>query len=169
MKNLTDLIAKYGDKEIDEKKFKELFDIKDSKDSKVFIPKSGESYWHVGETGEATRYLFEDDRIDRGTINSKIVYRTRKEAEFASAAQSFKVKMKRDFAENSDEIDWGNGNQGKYFLYFDHTREAIMINWLTVHRFEGTLYTTNKAWLEQYIDDNEADIKKYVFEIKEAE
>src|SRR5690554_2636779 len=140
MKSLTELIAKYGDKEIDEKKFKELFDIKDSK---VFIPKLGESYWYVYEKGEATTYLFENDATDRDIIKYNIVYRTRKEAEFACDAQAFKVKMKRDFVENSDEIDWGNGNQWKYFLYFDHIYEAIRADCRSTHRFEGALYTTN--------------------------
>jgi|SRR5690554_3035416 len=166
MKNLTELIAKYGDKEIDEKKFKELFDIKDSK---VFIPKYGERYWFAREDGGVSDFFFDDDYTDNEILKHTEVYRTEKEAKFARDKRAFKVKMKRDFSENSDEIDWGNGNQVKYFLYFNHMYEDIRIDWRRVYRFEGTLYTTNEEWLKQYIKDNEANIKKYVFEIKEDE
>src|SRR5690554_6097946 len=124
MKSLTELIAKYGDKEIDEKKFKELFDIKDGK---VFIPKEGERYWYVSHKGLLENFFFDDGPTDNAILKHNVVYRTKEEAEFARDERAFKVKMKRDFAENSDEIDWGNGNQNKYYMYYSYYSGRI--NW----------------------------------------
>ena len=163
MKKLTELIAKYGDKEIDETKFKEVFNIKERK---AFMPKIGERYWYACEDGCVENHFFYNDDTDRLIIKNSRIFKTKEEAEFERDKRVFMVQMERYSAENSDEIDWGDDNQPKYCVFYSHSAEKI--DWIATFNCQrhGTLYTTNKKWLLQYIQDNEADIKKYMFGIK---
>lgn len=163
---LKEFTEKYGNKEVEEAKLKELLGIKDSK---LFIPKIGERYLYVGEFGNVHDLIRDWNIAHDKLLKHNIVCRTEEEAEFAREAQAFKVKMKRDFAENSGEIDWGDRNQAKYRIFYNYNISAIDYEPSFAHHHGGVFYTTDEEWLEQYIEDNEADIKKYVFEIKEGE
>ena len=74
--------------------------------------------------------------------------------------------MKRDFEDNSDEIDLDDGGQGKYYIYYRRQNDELKIGANYYHQVSGTLHTTNEKWLEQYISENETEIKKYLFGIE---
>ena len=159
---LNEVIAKYGNQEVDESKIKEVLGVKESK---IWKPESGERVYT----------LFGNGKIDYAHVNLdtekyyKIgnVYKTKEEAEFARDKQIFLTKFERYLREKEVEpVDWGDVNQGKYCVTFSAPGKYVYIsNWIST-LFQGTVFTTSKKVLEQFIKDNEADIKKYMFGVK---
>lgn len=78
----------------------------------------------------------------------------------------FLTEMKVDFKDNSDDVNWEDDDQRKYSLRFDHYENIIAVAWCYSGQHQGTLYTTNREWLEQYIEENRYQIKEYCFGIK---
>lgn len=161
---LDKFIEKYGNENVDEKELKELLGIKVEK---YFIPKEDEYYFVVNMLGEVYQGLNSSDvGAERTRYNE--VFKTTEEAEEHAKKKRFLLQMKRDFLDNSDEIDWENDDQEKFFLTYDHFDETTKIysNW--AHQ-ELSFFTTNREWLEQYLKEHEEEIKKYYFEVEEKE
>lgn len=155
--NLKEFTEKYGNKEVEEAKLKELLGIKESK---VWKPVLGETYWYVDSFGDIYQNNGENMLGDKYRYNLGNCYKTEGEAIFARDKRIFMTKLERDFIENSDEIDWGNMYQNKYHMFICEDDIAKSFYNST---YLGVPVTTNRAWLENYIEENEADIKKYYF------
>lgn len=160
---LSEFYEKYGDQNIDEKELKEVLGIKDQKH---FKPKYWGRYWFVDAIGNVHWNDWNDSNTDFNLYNHTELYRTEEEAEFARDENQFLLQMKRDFEDNSDELVWENDYQKKFTLHYDGRNKRVIIGYNFVVCI-GTLYTTNEEWLEQYIKDNEENILKHYFEIKE--
>ena len=157
---LNEVIAKYGNADVDESKIKEVLGVKESK---VWNPKEGEEGWIIYSDG--------DLGIAKSNIQRRLVcgnfYKTKEEAEFARDKQIFLTKFERYLRENEDEdIDYRNYTQDKYFLEFDYMVREIKIQSRSWCGSQGTIYTTNISALKQFIKDNESDIKKYMFGVE---
>ena len=138
------------------------------KESKVWKPEYDEIYYTIYGAGELNCDTWSNygHEINRYELDN--VFKTKEEAEFARDKQIFLTKMKRDFIENSDEIDWGDSNQEKYYLYYSHGSSDLGI--YTCYDFQHSqLVVTNYKWLEQYARENEKDIIKYYLGVKENE
>ena len=155
--NLKEFTEKYGNKEVEEAKLKELLGIKDSKHWK---PVLGETYWYVDSFGDIYQDNWENMVGDKHRYSLGNCYKTKEEAIFARERQIFMTKLERDFAENSDEIDWRDSKQRKYNLYLSIGNVGINLQSTVSY---GTPVTTDKEWLENYIKENEEEIKKYYF------
>lgn len=161
---LNEVIAKYGNQEVDESKIKEVLGVKESK---VWKPKPTELYWYINQSGLLNNSIFSDYQTDIKQFEIGNIYKTKEEAEFARDKQIFLTKFERYLRENEDEpVDWGNLRQTKYFVQFNHHRKSIETNFWDVHEVQGAIHTTSRKALEQFIKDNEADIKKYLFGVK---
>ena len=155
--NLKEFTEKYGNKEVEEEKLKELLGMKVSK---AWEPEYSEEYWCVGSFGDIYKEFWENMEEDKYKYSIGNCYKTEEEAVFARDKQIFTTKLERDFAENSDDIDWGNGDQNKYHMYI--FEDNIKID-SYVSMDIGAPVTTDFGWLQNYIKENEADIKKYYF------
>ena len=161
---LNEVIAKYGNADVDESKIKEVLGVKESK---VWKPIEGERVWIL--TGNSTII-----RIDNFTVRECGNYyqfgncfKIKEEAEFARDKQIFLTKFERYLRENEDEdIDYRNYTQNKYFLEFDYMMREITTPSRSWCGSQGTIYTTNHSALVRFIKDNESDIKKYMFGVK---
>lgn len=159
---LEDFIKKHGNVSVNEEELKELLGIKDRK---YFVPKHGEVYYYVKLNGRICSYVNINDYDVEIRENNK-VFRTQGEAEEYAEKQRFLLQMKRDFLDNSDEIDWKDDNQEKFILLYEHRGNNVEIsNWWGLQ--SSNMVTTNKEWLEEYIEKYEEEIKKYYFDIKE--
>ena len=161
---LNEVIAKYGNADVDESKIKEVLGVKESK---VWKPIEGERVWIL--TGNSTII-----RIDNFTVRECGNYyqvgncfKTKEEAEFARDKQIFLTRFERYLRENEDEpVDWKNESQNKFCLRYDYFRPFWGITcWAHIGQ-QGAFYTTNRLALEQFIKDNESDIKKYMFGVE---
>ena len=134
------------------------------KESEVWKPEYDEEYCFISGNSNITydewlNLTFDELRFDLGNV-----FKTKEEAEFARDKQIFLTKMKRDFIENSDEIDWGDSDQEKNYLCYSHIRNEVLI--FTYYKLQHSQFvTTNYKWLEQYLEDNKEDIIKYYFEV----
>ena len=136
------------------------------KESKRWVPEIGEGYWVVSNDGEVCELVWEGDGYDLSLKLTGNMFKTEEEAQHHLYKINFLAQMKIDFEDNSDEIDWSNNDQTKYSARLDHFKNKIGVTWWGQNQLQGTLYTTNKDWLEQYIIDNERQIKKYCFGIE---
>lgn len=158
---LQDYLKKYGNVSVDEQELNEVLGLK----PKRWQPGYGEHYWYVDASEDVENYKWAGDELDLGILNYSGVYKTKGEAEFARDKQKFLLKMKRDFEDNTDEIDWENRSQDKCHLGYYYGDGKLRISFCNRYQTQGALYTTNYDWLKQYIEDNEDDIRKYVFEL----
>ena len=138
------------------------------KDSKVWKPKEGEWYYTVTGLGGVKDTFWTNDFQDNDRYDLGNAFETQEQALFARDKQVFLTKMKRDFIENSDEIDWNNNGQNKYILFYINVNNKLDWSCITTLNY-GCLYTTDLEWLKQYAKENKKDILKYYFEIKENE
>lgn len=159
---LNEVIAKYGNQEVDESKIKEVLGVKESK---VWKPKRNEHYYLIHESGVfKDRFITGYDEARYGLGNC---YKTYTEAEFARDKQIFLTKFERYLCENEYEpVDWKKIKQEKWALLFDYDVNKVYINYGLVIGYQGTIFTTNKFALEKFVKENEADIKKYMFGVE---
>lgn len=155
--NLKEFTEKYGNKEVEEAKLKELLGIKDSKHWK---PGLSETYWYVDSFGAIYQDNWEKMVGDKHRYSLGNCYKTEEEAIFERDKRIFMTSLERDFIENSEELDWENVVQNKYNLFII---AGVIRRELHTTVSLGVPVTTNKEWLENYIKENEADIKKYYF------
>ena len=159
---LNEVIAKYGNQEVDESKIKEVLGVKESK---VWKPEYYEAYYLLDDDGEVVRSSANLTR--RFTFGN--CYKTFEEAQFARDKQIFLTKFERYLRENEDEPeDWKDFNKNKYCIRAEHCDnylELYAVSWCSIQQ-QGTIYTTNQVALEQFIKDNESDIKKYMFGVE---
>lgn len=96
-------------------------------------------------------------------------FQTKEEAEFAREKQLIYQKLK-DYAleHNTEEIDWNNFNQFKWFIKYDNNCEIIRYCWTRFLNCMNQIYFTSeeiaRAAVEEIGEDN---IKKYLFGVKE--
>ena len=151
---------------VSEDKIKEILKELGIEDSKRWVPWVGEEYWLVDVFGEVWNLVWDGGRHDDRSLLTGNVFRTEQEAEYHRDKINFLAQMKIDFEDNSDEIDWSSGSATKYHIQFPHSAHKIEVDgWNTVQQ-QGAMLTTNRDWLEQYIIDNEENIKKYCFGIE---
>ena len=160
---LNEVIAKYGNQEVDESKIKEVLGVKESK---VWKPKHNERYYFFDYGGTSRdRFISSVDEMRNELGNC---YKTFEEAEFARDKQIFLTKFERYLRENEDEpVDWKNESQAKYSVEFNfriNSKICIAVN--NYYMKQGAIYTTNFEALNSYVKDNESDIKKYMFGVK---
>ena len=160
---LNEVIAKYGNADVDESKIKEVLGVKESK---VWRPEMNEEYWFASHSGMVYRDTFENYFSDNGVFQIGNCFKTETEAEFARDKQIFLTKFEHYLRENEDEpVDWSNAVP-KHFIKYDYDeREIIFDLWRSI-RNQGTFYTTSLEALQAFIKNNESDIKKYMFGVK---
>lgn len=151
---------------VSEEKIKEVLNILGINKSKRWEPSLNETYWYIGN-GFVESSRWDDSIIDGSNWLLGNVFKTEEEAVKTREKRYFLEKMKNDFEDNSDEIDWDNEEQTKYSIYTHHkyNKLSTSIEFYTLQA-SGTFYTTNKEWLEQYISENGTEIKKYCFGIE---
>ena len=117
-----------------------------------------ENEWLVDECENRIQEIT-DRQFDFG-----LVFKTKEQAQEEVNKRNFLEQMELDFKNNSGVIDWEN-RQAKYAMVYDHEDNFVeVIFWY--NRQHGNLHTTNREWLEQYIKDNEENIKKYYFGVE---
>ena len=143
---LNEVIAKYGNQEVDESKIKEVLGVKESK---VWKPENGDGYWFVHANGD-TCYTVFIEKNDKKMVNFGNVYKTKEEAEFARDKQIFLTRFERYLRENEDEpVNWSSEREDKRSLALDYrSGNVFTCGWIyTCH--QGSIYTTNEKALKE--------------------
>lgn len=136
------------------------------KESKRWEPDIGEEYWKVTDHSVVMKLWWVGDDFDLCSKATGNMFKTKEEAEHHRDKLNFLAQMRMDFEDNSDEIDWNDASQVKYSVCFNHYKHKIGVDARGRIQQQGAMLTTNREWLEQYIIDNEEDIKKYCFGVE---
>lgn len=137
--------------------------------SKVWKPKENETYYYLYSYGNIDEDTWDSANGDKKRYALGNCFKTKEEAEFALERQKVITELKRFTLEhNEGEIDWSNGSQYKYYLYFNHYENRICISACTYYTYTQCIYFTSSEIARAAIQEiGEERIKKYYFEVKE--
>ena len=166
MKNRLQKIEKAINSMSDEK-FSELLNELGIKENKRMVPEYGELYWVVNGLGVTEYGTWVNDKYDNYRLLMNNVFKTEQEALAQRDFNIEKAKLIKEIEDSSDEIDWGDGEQIKYALYYGHSKKEVHIDTYFKHEIQGTTYTTNEVFLENLIANEPERVKKYLFGIGE--
>lgn len=104
--------------------------------NKVWKPESDEMYYYSCSDGFIKEATWDNINVDKNRYAIGNCFKTREEAEFALERQKVIMELKRFALEhNEKEIDWSNRCQNKYFLYFNHDKNRIMISYYYIYQY----------------------------------
>jgi hypothetical protein len=125
-----------------------------------------EIYYSIAEDGNIVGSVENDTFYDESCWKFGNYYNTKEEAEFAKQKQLVYQELKRYAVEhNTEEIDWENYLQIKYFIYCNTKSNDLGIMDVSKRKITGQVYFTSEKIAEnaiKYIGEDR--IKKYLFE-----
>ena len=141
---------------------KELKELKEMEIEDDEFPRPGEQYWFVDTDGYVVYAHWDDNTIDNYRKDFLRIFKTKKECKrYLEIQKAFKEESK------NFEPNWKDGNQDKYYLYYDHSDNCVEVD-LYVGVQETILFFESREVLEELIERfGEGDIKKYYFGIEE--
>lgn len=159
---LNEVIAKYGNQEVDESKIKEVLGVKGNK---VWKPINHPRFFSILHDGTIGNTIWNSSPYCKNAYEIGNCYETKEEAEFARDKRIFLTKFERYLRENEDEpVDLEDLEQPKYCIAFDYFKSLYPLK-MNV-RPQGTIFTSNLKALTSFILYNEKDIKKYMFGVE---
>lgn len=127
------------------------------------------AYYYITPCGDVT-YSFDSMCLyDEQCYKLGNYFKTKEEAEFARKKRLIYQQLK-DYAlgHNTEEIDWNNLSQFRWFIKYDNNCEIIRYCWTRFLNCMNQIYFTSeeiaRAAVEEIGEDN---IKKYLFGGKE--
>lgn len=138
----------------------------EEKQSKVWKPKKGDSYWVLCAVNFAQN-TWDDDATDASLSMRGNVFKTEEEADWADQHRIVATELKHFVAENDPrpitDADWGK-NSGKLFLVYDADKKTIGTSWVTRDKVANQVYASNEEVIEKAIEHiGEERLKKYYF------
>lgn len=140
---------------------KELKELKETEIEDDEFPRLGEQYWFVDSVGNVFGDCWYDSMADNYRKDFLRIFKTKEECKrYLEIQKAFKEESK------NFEPNWKDGNQDKYYLYYDHSGNCVEVNWY-VGVQETILFFESREVLEELIARfGEEDIKKYYFGIE---
>lgn len=125
-----------------------------------------EIYYSIAEDGNIVGSVENDTFYDESCWKFGNYYNTKEEAEFVKQKQLVYQELKKYALEhNTEEIDWENYLQIKYFIYCNTKSNDLCIMDVSEMKIAGQVYFTSEKIAENAIKDiGEDRIKKYLFE-----
>lgn len=162
---LEEYTKKYGNKEVDEKKLNELLGIKEGK---VWKPVSDDSYYAMLVDGSVTSSCWHDSGLDECVYSLGNCFKTKEQAQFEVGRRRFLAFFERSLRENEEfEVDYSDQRQEKFDLFLNNQARRVHVNsYYDVQSVSRRYVTTNKSYLEKFIEEYEEELIKYYFEIK---
>lgn len=134
---------------------------------KVWKPKNGEVYYFINAIGKYEPDVWHGIETDEDMYIFGNCFKTEEEAEFAIEKQKVITEMKRFAQKHNEKIDWNNEYQNKYYLYYDHECECVLID-KKCYMKTSTIYFSSIEIAQQAIETIGADrLIKYYFEVED--
>lgn len=128
----------------------------------------GEQYYYISDASAISKTYWDNDYADIYRLKHNNAFHTKEEAEFEFEKREVIVEL-REFAEknNTEEINWENTNQKKWYIYYDYGDKAIWAVFCAVKKNMNDIYFTSKELVEQAVKTvGEDRIKKYLFGVE---
>lgn len=138
------------------------------KESKVWRPKEGETYYVVDYDGIVLNMVYEADDIDYKAINAGNCFKTKEEADHMVEKLKVINELKNFALENNEEeIDWNNNNQEKHIIAYGFQTVKTDL-WYRTQHIPFNIYFTSKEIAQKAIETIGVDrIRKYYFDVDE--
>lgn len=167
---LKELLEQYSEVELTKEQVKQVKEYLGINNSK-WRPEQNERYYIVTTrltVGEA--FYSVHNEIDAARLFVNNCFKTKEEAEFRLEQIKVYNELQNFAIANNDEIDWKNGNQGKYSIYcrwyFNDTCE-VLIDKKNINQDLNQIYFSSDELAQQAIEKVGVDrIKKYLFGVE---
>lgn len=168
--NIKELVESWEGKskeQIIESLMNELKEInKEEKINKKWVPEHSKEYWYVGYNGEIYMSIWGGSCHDKWHYLTGNVFKTEEEAEEHGKKLEIQSRFKNFVEEHTEELDWGNYNQDKYYLYYAYDTKRICFEHVWKCKDQGTIYASSEQILRDAIKEiGENNIIKYVLEV----
>lgn len=156
--------VKYGDVEITEEQEKELENLLEIKNSKIWKPKENENYYYINSVIEVFDGIWNSHRTDENRYQFGNCFKTKEEAEFRLEQIKVYNELKNFAIENNDvDIDWED-YRDKFSISYNYRIDEFCV-YGNVHTQDiGQIYFTSEEIAKKAIEKVGKDrIKKYLF------
>ena len=126
------------------------------------FPRYNDNYWYVNSNGNIDGTQWRNDEEDNYRKTFLRIFRSGEECKRH-------LEIQRAFKEESGKFEpnWKDGNQIKYYLFYDNISNSIKISYRSTVQIKS-LFFKSKEILEELIERfGEEDIKKYYFGIED--
>lgn len=135
--------------------------------SKRWKPKDKETYWLIDCGGDIKDVLWHNDKVDKWSYLTGNCFKTQEEAEEYKKQIEYTARYKNYVEEHSEQLDWNNTMQEKYFAQFCCNFNEIEIDSFLYHKVQGTIYASSEQIIWDAIKEiGEDNFKKYVLGVK---
>ena len=128
-----------------------------------------EYYYYINELSDVRRtYNCNNSPNDQTRISNGNFYKTEEEAEYQAKVQKYTNLFKKYVEEHSDTLDWENGSQQKFYIYYNKTYGVISTDIDTTCARQGAIYSSsNKVLIDALSFIGRENAIKYLFNVKE--
>lgn len=154
-----------------EQKIKELenqiAELKNAKvEDKVWKPDEEEKYWFVNSNGCVDWVWWHNEDYYIFDYEQGNCFKTKEEAEEHLKKLTIQGKFKTYVREHSDELDWDDGSQPKFYIYYGFDCCKINRTYILAAKRQGTTHASSEQILRDAIEyiGGEEVAKKYLFD-----
>lgn len=127
-----------------------------------FMPKFGEMYHFVAQTGSIDWDIFDSASYDKDTIANSPIFRTTQEAEFYRYYNQAKLRVIRAILELNEGWvpDWSDGVEGKWDIEYNYELGRFTPN--DAYFLQGFLslpYCKTEEIAQEIIDNHKSDLE----------
>lgn len=144
MNNLEELKKKY------EELGKEIERLEKQKENIRWRADFGEKYYMISTlSGSVINSREDNEKIDEFRYKTRNYFKTKEEAEryLANINTYYDLMDLANELNNGEEIDWKNGSQPKYFIYYGTRDNELILYAYYSLKFIGVIYCLNKDFL----------------------
>lgn len=130
-------------------------------------PEYNETYYFIGSRNEVWDYTFRGEKEDKFRYDTNNMFKTEEQAEhYAELLETERQLMKYAREHNTEEIDWEDIDNKKYFLMYGVEEEKVEIEKYGYYKFARTVYFTSKEIAENAVKEiGEDKVKAYLKEL----
>ena len=126
----------------------------------------GEEYFFVNKEFAVDFYTEENDDSDENFYNLGNYFNNEEAAGKMAFKTQLMFKLCKWRAEHDNvELDWNDGEEYKYEIFYDYKDKQLKVGVLYVSRTYNSLYFSSKEIAHQCIDEFHDDLVKYFTEI----
>lgn len=142
----------------------------EEKQSKVWKPKRGETYYCAHTDGYVGLCRCDDDEVDKARLTMGSCFKTKKEAEWTIQHRIVAFELECFVKENDPrpitEEDWEDTDASveKWYLYYNYNKNVVTVGVHAIWKSANQVYASNEEVLQKAIEHiGEERLKKYYF------
>lgn len=129
-----------------------------------YIPKCGERYWYIDDSGLPNVHTYDNDMIDRWIVNHALVFRTDEEVNEYKNYLDVLDKYKYEF---SDE-EWKDCNLEKWIIKYFYNNQTLHVFSRFVGKYSNCTHFKSKEDAKAFIKEvGEENVKRFMFDVWE--